>query len=151
MIILRTQGSHHGTMIHQHMMAQCVALATRAARRGSVPIGCAITDPNGRLIAAASNSLDRVLGHAEMICMERALSVRPAFDRLRGCTLYVTCEPCPMCWGAVSHARIEHVVYGCPNTNTTVGRHLQQTTYLAEMHEACESLLVDFFAPRRPS
>jgi tRNA(adenine34) deaminase len=83
-------------------MAAAISLARAASEAGEVPVGAVLVDPEGRVVAAAHNETlgrNSPLAHAEMICLEQAAQSLGAW-RLLGCTLYVTCEPCPMCAGA---------------------------------------------------
>ena len=87
--------------------------AARAAAKDEVPVG-AVVVKNGRIIAKAHNKRERSAdpsAHAEFIAMVRAAK-RIGNWRLDDCTLYVTLEPCPMCAGAISQARIERLVFG---------------------------------------
>jgi tRNA(adenine34) deaminase len=89
--------------------------AQDAADRGEAPIGAVLIDPaTGEVIAAAGNSpisLHDPTAHAEILVLREAARKRGNY-RLTGLTLVVTLEPCPMCAGAISHARIGRVVYG---------------------------------------
>lgn len=95
-------------------MARALAEARAAAARGEVPIGAVVSAPDGRLLAAAGN---RTLefrdpsAHAEIVAI-RAACAALGSERLPGCTLHVTLEPCPMCASAISQARIATLVYG---------------------------------------
>jgi tRNA(adenine34) deaminase len=93
-------------------MKQALALAEAAARGGEVPIG-AIVMLDGRLIASAANetrSLPDPTAHAELLAIRRAAQVLGQ-ERLTGCDLWVTLEPCAMCAGAIAHARIARLYY----------------------------------------
>ena len=89
--------------------------AQDAAARGEAPIGAAVVDPaTGEVVAAAGNSpisSNDPTAHAEILALREAARKRGNY-RLAGLTLYVTLEPCPMCAGAISHARIGRLVYG---------------------------------------
>jgi len=85
--------------------------ARRAYNEGEIPVGAVITR-DGAVLASAHTrhrSLNNPLLHAEMIVIEEAARLL-ANERLNGCTLYVTKEPCVMCAGAIVHARIARVV-----------------------------------------
>lgn len=93
-------------------MAHAHALAKQAERCGEVPVGCVIVR-DGALLAEGSNrpiATHDPSAHAEMVAM-RAASRSLGTYRLTGSTLYVTLEPCPMCAGAMVHARIARLVY----------------------------------------
>jgi len=89
--------------------------AQAAAARGEAPIGAVILDPTtGEVIARAGNSpigLSDPTAHAEILAL-RAASAKLGNYRLTGLTLVVTLEPCAMCAGAISHARIGRLVFG---------------------------------------
>ena len=94
-------------------MDLAVEEARAAAARGEVPVGCVVVK-DGTVLAAAGNRTlaDRdPTAHAEMLAI-RAASARLGSERLVGCDLYVTLEPCPMCAGAISFARIRRLYYG---------------------------------------
>jgi tRNA(adenine34) deaminase len=87
--------------------------ARAAGERGEVPVGCVIVRA-GEVIARAGNRTvaDRdPTAHAEIVAIRYA-AARLASERLEDCDLYVTLEPCAMCAGAVSFARIRRLYYG---------------------------------------
>jgi tRNA(Arg) A34 adenosine deaminase TadA len=90
-------------------------LAQAAALAGEAPIGAVVVEPEtGEVVAGAHNQpIGRhdPTAHAEVLAL-RAAAERTGNYRLTGLTLYVTLEPCAMCAGAISHARIGRVVYG---------------------------------------
>lgn len=94
-------------------MAQALAEAAAAAEAGEVPIG-AVVVWDGAIIARAHNApraLNDPTAHAEILAI-RAAAAALGQDRLEGCELWVTLEPCAMCAGAIAHARIARVYYG---------------------------------------
>jgi len=94
-------------------MAQALQEARKAAACGEVPIGAVVTH-EGRVIAAAHNAprgLHDPTAHAEILAI-RAAARALGNERLDGCELWVTLEPCAMCAGAIAHARIARVYYG---------------------------------------
>lgn len=94
-------------------MGEALRQAVRAQAAEEVPIGCVITRGN-RIIARASNQVEVLkdaTAHAEMLAISQAQQVVGDW-RLNDCTLYVTKEPCPMCAGAIVHARFQRVVFG---------------------------------------
>ncbi|MEZ6030529.1 MAG: tRNA adenosine(34) deaminase TadA [Hyphomonadaceae bacterium] len=97
------------------MMRRAMELARAAAAAGEAPIGAVLADPaTGEVVAEAHNQpigLNDPTAHAEILAL-RAAGTRLGNYRLTGLTLYVTLEPCAMCVGAVSHARIGRLVYG---------------------------------------
>jgi len=90
-------------------------MAQDAAARGEAPIGAVVFDPaSGEVIAAAGNSpisLNDPTAHAEILALRQAAAKLGNY-RLTGLSLFVTLEPCPMCAGAISHARIGRLVFG---------------------------------------
>ena len=88
--------------------------AKAAAERGEVPVGAVVVGPDGALLAQAGNQvveLSDPSAHAELIAIRQA-AARLGSERLIGCDLYVTLEPCPMCAGAISLARVRRLYYG---------------------------------------
>ena len=87
--------------------------AREAAQAGEVPIGCVVVC-KGAVIAEAGNRTLRdrdPTAHAEVLALREAAS-KIGSERLIGCDLYVTLEPCTMCAGAISFARIRRLYYG---------------------------------------
>lgn len=98
----------------QGHMLRALAEAEAAAARGEVPVGAVIAGPDGALLAAAGNrtrELSDPTAHAELLAI-RAACAALGMERLTGCDLYVTLEPCPMCATAISFARIRRLYYG---------------------------------------
>jgi tRNA(adenine34) deaminase len=90
--------------------------ARTAGERGEVPIGCVIVH-DGAVIARAGNapiSGRDPTAHAEVLAIRQA-ALASGSERLEGCDLYVTLEPCAMCAGAISFARIRRLYYGAPD------------------------------------
>ncbi len=143
-------------------MGVALAEADRAAGAGEVPVGCVIVAGDGAELARGHNlreSLSDPTAHAEMLAMRRAAE-RLRTWRLEGTTLYVTLEPCVMCAGALVHARVARVVYGCDDpkggavqTLFTIGRdarlnHRFDVTAGVRSHE-CAGRLSAFFGQLR--
>ena len=97
------------------LMRLALAEARAAAAEGEAPIGAVIADPHtGQVIAAARNapiSLCDPTAHAEILALRAAARALGNY-RLTGLSLFVTLEPCAMCAGAISHARIGRLVFG---------------------------------------
>ena len=94
-------------------MRRALVLAREAAAAGEVPVG-AVVVRNGRIVAEARNETRRLAdptAHAEMLALRRAAAALGR-ERLTDCDLHVTLEPCPMCAGAISHARIRRLYFG---------------------------------------
>jgi tRNA(adenine34) deaminase len=142
-------------------MEHALELARCAEQAGEVPVG-AVLVRDGELIGEGSNqpigSCDPT-AHAEILALRQA-ALRVGNYRLVDSTLYVTLEPCPMCAGALVHARVRRVVYGASDSRSgacgTVFNLLQSDVlnHQAEVEggilaEECASLLQDFFRARR--
>ncbi|MEM6833191.1 MAG: nucleoside deaminase [Sphingomonadales bacterium] len=135
--------------------------ARRAASRGEVPIG-AVVVRDGTLLAAAGNDVVGAkdpTAHAEMLVLRQAAKVLNN-ERLLGCDLYVTLEPCPMCAQAISLARIRRLYFGAYDPKGGGVEHgpalyTQPTCHHAPevyggLHESeAAALLKDFFKARR--
>jgi tRNA(adenine34) deaminase len=97
-------------------MSLAFAEARAAELRGEAPIGAALVQ--GLTVIASGGNRTRELGdptaHAEMVVIREA-AARLASERLAGCDLYVTLEPCAMCAGAISHARLRRLYYAAPD------------------------------------
>ena len=96
-------------------MRMALDQAQAAADAGEVPVGAILVDPaSGEVISTGANApiaAHDPTAHAEIVAMRRAATALDNY-RLTGLTLYVTLEPCAMCAGAISHARIGRVVWG---------------------------------------
>jgi len=95
-------------------MRMALGLAQAAADAGEVPVGAVVVDPaSGEVVATGANGpigAHDPTAHAEIVAM-RAAARAVGNYRLTGLTLYVTLEPCAMCAGAISHARVGRVVW----------------------------------------
>lgn len=97
-------------------MALALDQARKAAAAGEVPIG-AVLLKDGQVLAAAHNAprgLSDPTAHAELLAI-RAAAQTLGNERLDGCELWVTLEPCAMCAGAIAHARIARLYYAAPD------------------------------------
>src|SRR5262245_60487195 len=97
------------------MMTRALELARQAADAGEAPIGAVVADQaTGRIVAEAHNhpiKFHDPTAHAEILALRAAAAAARNY-RLPGLTLYVTLEPCAMCAGAISQARISRLVFG---------------------------------------
>jgi len=142
-------------------------LALAQARLGSetdVPVGAVILDSGGAVLARAANRREAdtdPTAHAELVAIRSAARALGSW-RLIGCTLVVTLEPCTMCAGAVTAARLARLVFGASDPKAgAVGslwdvvrdrRLNHQTEVVAGVLAAdCGALLREFFASRRRS
>jgi len=142
-------------------MRRAIELARRAAEEGEVPVGAVVVvggkivgEGWNRPIAAADPS-----AHAEIQAM-RAASAALRNYRLLDSTLYVTLEPCPMCVGAIFHARVRRVVFGAKDPKTGAAGSVvdlfaeeklnhHATVEGGLLADECGELLKGFFAARR--
>ena len=145
----------------ERFMRRALVLAAEAAAEGEVPVG-AVLVRDGEVLAEGRNrpiSDHDPTGHAEILCLRGAGAAAGNY-RLPGSTLYVTLEPCPMCAGAMVHARIQRLVYGAPDpksgaagsvfalTDSERLNHRIETTG-GVLADECGELLRDFFRERR--
>ncbi|MHA6718158.1 nucleoside deaminase [Sphingomonas sp. RS6] len=142
-------------------MREALDAAARAARQGEVPVG-AVVVRNGAVIATAANApraLHDPTAHAEILAI-RAAAAALGRDRLDDCDLWVTLEPCAMCAGAISHARIARLYYGASDPKGGAVEHgphwFGQPTchhrpelYAGIGEAEAAGLLRDFFRARR--
>ena len=143
-------------------MERALTEAGAAARRGETPVGAVVAGPGGAVLAAAGNRVREMRdpsAHAEMLAL-RAAAAAAGSERLTGCDLYVTLEPCPMCAGAISLARIRRLYYGAPDPKTGGVEHGARVFAQPTCHHApevyggiaeaeCAALLRRFFQLRR--
>ena len=106
-------------MNDEDWMQHALELAKQAEAAGEVPVGAVIVR-NGELIAEGWNrpiSATDPTAHAEIIALRAAGDFLDNY-RLLDTELYVTLEPCPMCVGAMLHARVKRVIYGATDPKT---------------------------------
>lgn len=121
-------------------MEQALAEARAAAKRGEIPVGAVVSDPQGRVIASAGNrtrELNDPTAHAEILVI-RAACKAAASERLPGYTLTVTLEPCAMCAAAIAAARIGRLIYGASDPKSGGVAHGAQVFSHAQSHHTPE-------------
>lgn len=142
-------------------MRAALAAAEQAALAGEIPVG-AVVVRDGAIIAAAANApraMHDPTAHAEVLAIRAAAAFLQS-ERLDGCDLWVTLEPCAMCAGAIAHARIDRVYYGAPDPKGGAVEHgprfFSQPTchhrpelYAGIGERESAALLRSFFADRR--
>jgi tRNA(adenine34) deaminase len=148
-------------MSDEHWMRHALELAHKAETAGEVPVGAVIV-LDGELIAEGWNrpiSSSDPTAHAEIMAL-RAAGQKLGNYRIPGAELYVTLEPCPMCVGAMLHARIKRVIYAAtdPKTgalggtydllNSVSHNHSFEVTQ-GVMEEQSRVILQNFFRVRR--
>ena len=146
-------------------MRMALDQAQAAADAGEVPVGAILVDPaSGEVISTGANGpigAHDPTAHAEIVAMRRAATALGNY-RLTDLTLYVTLEPCAMCAGAISHARIGRVVWGAddPKGGAVIhgGRffdqptcHWRPRTESGVMADPAAEMLRSFFRSRRKS
>ena len=147
--------------IDQHWMRHALELARRAQREGEVPVGAVLVH-EGKVIGEGWNqpiARHDASAHAEMLALRMATE-KVANYRLKDCTLYVTLEPCVMCAGAITHARVTRLVYGAADpkagavhsvydviANPKLNHRVEWTGNVLAVE--CGNLLRDFFRARR--
>lgn len=145
----------------QKWMKYALSLADRAEALGEIPVGAVLVKDN-QVIAEGWNlsiSNHDACAHAEVETLREAGKIIKNY-RLLDCTLYVTLEPCPMCAGALVHARVKRLVYGAGDYKTgaagTVFNLLQndQLNHQVEitggvLAEQCATKISSFFKTRR--
>ena len=97
----------------KQFMREAIRLANESVERGGGPFGAVIVK-DGEIVAGSSNSVtidNDPTAHAEVNTIRKACQKLRSFD-LSGCTIYTSCEPCPMCLGAIYWARIGKIFYG---------------------------------------
>lgn len=100
--------------LSQDYMNLALEEAKAAAERGEVPVGAVIVDKDGKVIAKSGNRVEEFAdstAHAEILVIRHASAFLRS-SRLKDCDLYVTLEPCCMCAGAISFARLRKVIFG---------------------------------------
>ena len=143
-------------------MTVALAEARAAAARGEVPVGACLVGADGTVLARAGNQTLQdhdPTAHAEILVLRQAAQ-KLASERLTDCDLYVTLEPCAMCAGAISHARIRRVYFAASDEKMGAVEHgprlFQQPTchhqpevYGGIGEEEAVQMLKDFFQGRR--
>lgn len=94
------------------LMREAIRLSAESVKNGGGPFGAVIAK-EGEIVAGASNSVtlqNDPTAHAEVACIREACRKLGTFD-LSGCSIYTSCEPCPMCLGAIYWARLDRIYY----------------------------------------
>ncbi|WP_091912070.1 nucleoside deaminase [Mesorhizobium sp. YR577] len=142
-------------------MALALAEAEAAAKRGEVPVGAVIARGD-QVVASAGNrtrELNDPTAHAEMLAIREA-SQKLSAERLNDLDLYVTLEPCAMCAGAISFARIRRLYFGAGDEKggavvngvrffTSPTCHHVPEVYPGIAETSASTILKDFFQARR--
>ena len=149
-------------LMHKYFMKLALTEAQKAGQMDEIPIGAAIIADNKNVLALEHNrtiALNDPTAHAEILALRRAAD-KVGNYRLLNSTLYVTVEPCPMCMGAIIHARVARVVFGTRDHKWGAAGSLYN---FAQDHrfnhqpeiiegicaEECKKLMQDFFISKR--
>jgi tRNA(adenine34) deaminase len=114
------------SMEHTKYMGKALAQAQKSMSLDEVPVGAVIVDETGIIIARAHNRTEQQAtqaAHAEVLAITKAGKKRGDW-RLNGCTIYVTLEPCSMCYHLIKLSRISVIVYGAKSPLFGYSRHL---------------------------
>ena len=145
-------------------MKVAIEEAKAAQKNGEIPVGAVVIDSQRKIISRGRNmtrELNDPTAHAEIIALRNACTVIGS-NRLIGCSLYVTLEPCPMCAAAISTANVENLFYGASDPKSggiengpRVFSHRQthfKTNIFHGFYEAeISALLTNFFQSLRKS
>ncbi|MEJ2102812.1 MAG: tRNA adenosine(34) deaminase TadA [Desulfobacterales bacterium] len=143
-------------------MKVALAEAQKAGHKDEVPVGAVLVTENDELLSVAHNQIissKDPTAHAEILALREAAHKIGNY-RLLNTTLYVTVEPCPMCMGAIIHARVARVVFGTRDPKWGAAGSLYN---FAEDHrfkhrpkiiegiceDECKKLMQDFFSSKR--
>ena len=145
----------------RYWVGRALELARRAAETGEVPVGAVLVRENEAIGEGWNQSIGACdpTAHAEVLAL-RAAAARVGNYRLVGSTLYATLEPCPMCAGALVHARVARVVFGAVDPRAGAAGTVFDLLQSAALNhrakvvggvlaEECTALLRDFFRARR--
>ncbi|HPY30782.1 MAG TPA: tRNA adenosine(34) deaminase TadA [Verrucomicrobiota bacterium] len=123
----------------EHFMGEALRQARRAFAAEEVPVGAVIVRA-GRIIARACNQVELLkdaTAHAEMLAITQAEEAVGDW-RLTDATLYVTKEPCPMCAGAIVHARLARVVFGASDPKAGAAGSALNLLQFPSLNHQCE-------------
>ncbi|NMB30779.1 MAG: nucleoside deaminase [Clostridiales bacterium] len=144
-------------------MNRALELAKIAFDKGEVPVGAVVISPDGEIIGEGYNlreSSRNPLTHAEIIAINNASEQLNSW-RLLDCSIYITLEPCAMCYGAIVNSRVGKIIFGAYDKKAGVCGSLINLAevpfnHMPEveggfMQEECSALLSDFFRALRES
>lgn len=144
-------------------MEVALSVAREAAKRDETPVGAVIYDPKTSKVIASESNRTRELydpsAHAECLAIRKACQILER-ERLEGLDLYVTLEPCPMCAGLISAARIARLYYGAsdpksggietgPRVLSHPQAHHKPEIYAGINEHEASDLLREFFSAKR--
>ena len=150
-------------MTFRNPMEVALSVAREAAKRDETPVGAVIYDPKTSKVIASESNRTRELydpsAHAECLAIRKACQILER-ERLEGLDLYVTLEPCPMCAGLISAARIARLYYGAsdpksggietgPRVLSHPQAHHKPEIYAGINEHEASDLLREFFSAKR--
>lgn len=122
--------------------------AKKSLKYGDVPVGAIIVE-NNKIIAKAHNKKEKnntTIDHAEIIAIKKACKRKKTW-RLNDCVLYVTLEPCMMCWSAINQSRISKVIYSLSQQKKEMLNHTEKIQ--GDGNIESQKMLNDFFVTKR--
>lgn len=149
-------------MPQNNYMEKAILLANKSLAIGEVPVGCIIVDNNNKILSSSYNKTVQdsdPTAHAEINAIREACKILST-DRLIGCDIYITLEPCVMCASAISRSRInrlyygaDDLIYGSVNGNINFFQS-KNCNHVPEIYDnisrfECENLINNFFEDKR--
>jgi tRNA(Arg) A34 adenosine deaminase TadA len=148
--------------MNNDFMKQAILLAIKAKKKNEVPIGALIVDENKKIISKAYNQVQKrknATAHAEIIAIQKACR-RKKSKYLTHCEIYTTLEPCTMCAGAISLAKLKTLHFATEDKKggavvngvkffDTKNCHSKPKIIQGELSEISSNLLKDFFKKKR--
>ena len=149
-------------MSQNKYMEKALQLANKAKKINEIPVGSVVVDSKGEIIASSYNTNARdkdPTAHAEINAIREACILLNS-ERLNGCDIYVTLEPCIMCAAAISRAKIKRLyygaddlIYGSVNGNINFFQS-KNCNHIPDIYDGisrteCESLINNFFKDKR--
>ncbi len=144
------------------MMKEAINMAQKAKELGEVPVGAVLTDNKNQIISKAHNMsiiMNDPTAHAEILALRKGARLLKNY-RLTGTRLYVTLEPCPMCMGALIHARIDSLYFGAydPKTGAAISIYNMYNDprlnhkinlFPGVLAKECGKIITEFFKEKR--
>jgi len=144
--------------MNNYYMEMALKEAKKAYKLGDIPVGAIIVDKDGTILSKAYNKKNKLKDptcHAEILAIRKACKKVKDF-RLEGASMYVTLEPCIMCYGALLSARLSKVYFGAYDKKFSISdidKHVKFNHSIkllgGIMEEECGELLSDFFSNLR--
>ena len=141
-------------MTDEQYLKKAIDQAKKASANDEVPIGAIVVDSNGIIIGRGYNKMEKTgcqTGHAEVVAIEKACK-KIGDWRLNGCSIYVTLEPCLMCFGLIQLSRIDRLVFGARSPLFGFGYGTEKIPPMGNLtieegirKEECSDLLKKFF------